>query len=98
MAIKPHNSNKATTELIMAFALAKICGSNPRLTLSVTRPNTETATKIITEKSTMRIVAFLSFFFQVGGNIVNVQQIFFCKEIKTVLQPGRRSALKPLSL
>ena len=69
IATNPQISNRATMELINAFAWANTCGLNPGFIFVVVRLNTDIAIKIITEKDTIRVTAFRSFFFQLASSI-----------------------------
>src|SRR5689334_5650606 len=61
-AIRPATSSTATVVLISALVSAKMCGSNPRFTSSVTRSSTVTAKNTTTEKIQITQRAVRSFF------------------------------------
>jgi len=52
-----------TAEFITALALAKTCGSKPRLIFNFTSANNATATNTITEALHINLFATLSFLF-----------------------------------
>src|SRR6187402_2040950 len=69
-AINAATSNNATQPLMMAFAFAKRCRSNPRSTSTFILLNAVTATNTTTENSMISVFAFLSFFFQTALSIL----------------------------